>query len=32
MALPGGADAKKIKVSTRDGVVELTVPLPKEAS
>ena len=31
MALPGGVDAKKIKASTRDGVVEVTVPLPKEA-
>jgi len=32
MALPGGVDAKKIKASTRDGVVEVTIPLPKEAS
>ncbi len=31
MALPGGVDAKKITASTRDGVVEVTVPLPKEA-
>jgi HSP20 family protein len=32
MALPGGVDAKKITASTRDGVVEVKVPLPKEAS
>jgi HSP20 family protein len=32
MALPGGVDAKKITASTRDGVVEVTVRLPKEAS
>jgi len=32
MALPGGIDAKKITASTRDGVVEVTVPLPKEAT
>jgi HSP20 family protein len=32
MALPGGVDAKKIKASTRNGVVEVTVPLPEEAS
>jgi HSP20 family protein len=32
MALPVGVDAKKIKASTRDGVVEVTVPLPKDAS
>ena len=31
MALPGGVDAKEITASTRDGVVEVTVPLPKEA-
>jgi HSP20 family protein len=31
MALPAGVDAKKIKARTRDGVVEVTVPLPKEA-
>ena len=31
MALPGGVDAKKVRASTRDGVVEVTVPLPKEA-
>jgi len=31
MALPGGVDAKKIKASTRDGVVEVTIPLPEEA-
>jgi HSP20 family protein len=32
MALPVGIDAKKITASTRDGVVEVTVPLPKEAT
>ena len=32
MALPGGVDAKKIKASTRNGVVEVSIPLPKEAS
>jgi HSP20 family protein len=30
MALPAGVDAKKIKAKTHDGVVEVTVPLPKE--
>ncbi|MGH2911386.1 MAG: Hsp20/alpha crystallin family protein [Solirubrobacteraceae bacterium] len=30
MALPPGVDAKKIKAKTRDGVVEVTIPLPKE--
>jgi HSP20 family molecular chaperone IbpA len=30
MALPAGVDPKKIKATTRDGVVEVTVPLPKE--
>ncbi len=32
MALPAGVDAKKIKAKTHDGVVEVTIPLPKEAS
>jgi len=32
MALPPGVEAKKIKAKTRDGVVEVTVPLPKEAA
>jgi len=32
MALPAGVDAKKIKAETRDGVVEVTIPLPREAS
>jgi len=32
MALPAGVDSKKIKASTRNGVVEVTIPLPKEAS
>jgi HSP20 family protein len=31
MALPAGVDAKKIKAETHDGVVEVTIPLPKEA-
>jgi HSP20 family protein len=30
MALPAGVDAKEIKAKTHDGVVEVTVPLPKE--
>ena len=32
VALPDGVDAKKIKAKTHDGVVEVTIPLPKEAS
>src|SRR6516225_2583323 len=31
MALPDGVEAKKIKAQTHDGVVEVTIPLPKEA-
>jgi HSP20 family protein len=31
MVLPPGVEAKKIKAKTRDGVVEVTIPLPKEA-
>jgi len=31
IALPKGVDAKKIKATTKDGVLELKVPLPKEA-
>src|ERR1035437_778540 len=31
MALPPGVEADKIKANTHDGVVEVTVPLPKEA-
>jgi HSP20 family protein len=30
MALPAGVEAKDIKAKTRDGVVEVTIPLPKE--
>ena len=30
MALPDGVDPKKIKASTHDGVLEVTIPLPKE--
>jgi len=32
MALPPGVDAKKIKAKTHDGIVEVTIPLPKEAA
>jgi HSP20 family protein len=31
MALPPGVDPKQIKARTKDGVVEVTIPLPKEA-
>jgi HSP20 family protein len=31
MVLPAGVEAEKIKAETRDGVVEVTIPLPKEA-
>ena len=31
MALPAGVEAEKIKAATHDGVVEVTIPLPKEA-
>jgi HSP20 family protein len=31
IALPAGADTKTIKAKTHDGVVEVTIPLPKEA-
>lgn len=31
VALPEGVDPKKVKAVTRDGVVEVTVPLPREA-
>jgi len=30
MALPAGVDAGQIKATTHDGVVEVTIPLPKE--
>jgi HSP20 family protein len=30
MTLPDGVDPKKIKASTRDGLLEVTIPLPKE--
>ena len=30
MQLPAGVDASKIKAKTKDGVVEITVPLPSE--
>jgi HSP20 family protein len=31
IALPAGVDPKKIKATTRDGVVEVSIPLPKQA-
>ena len=31
MALPPGVDAEKIEATTRDGVVELRIPLPEAA-
>jgi HSP20 family protein len=31
MTLPQGTDAKKIKARTHDGIVEVTIPLHKEA-
>jgi HSP20 family protein len=31
MALPDGVDPKKIKATTKDGVVEITIPLPAES-
>ena len=30
MALPGGVDPSKIKAKTKDGVVEVTIPLPSQ--
>jgi HSP20 family protein len=32
MALPPGVEAKTIKAKTHDGVVEVTIPLPKETT
>ncbi len=32
MPLPEGVDPKKIKAVTHDGVLEVTIPLPKEAA
>jgi len=32
MALPAGVEAKKIEAKTHDGVLEVTIPLPKEAT
>jgi HSP20 family protein len=32
LPLPDGVDPKKIKATTHDGVLELTIPLPKEAA
>lgn len=32
VSLPPGVDATKIKATTKDGVLEVTVPLPKEAA
>jgi HSP20 family protein len=31
MALPPGVNAKEIKATTHDGVVDVTIPLPEEA-
>lgn len=31
MVLPSGVDAKSIKATTHDGVVKVTIPLPKQA-
>jgi len=31
LALPNGVDVDQIKAKTKDGVVEVTIPLPKEA-
>jgi HSP20 family protein len=31
MTIPAGVEAKKIKAKTHDGVLEVTIPLPKEA-
>jgi HSP20 family protein len=31
IALPAGVDAKKIEAKTHDGVVDVTIPLPKDA-
>jgi HSP20 family protein len=30
LALPAGVEAKEIKATTHDGIVEVTIPLPKE--
>ena len=32
LPVPEGVDPKKIDATTRDGVLEVTIPLPKEAS
>ena len=32
MALPEGVDPKKIKATTHDGLLEVTIPLPKTAA
>jgi HSP20 family protein len=32
MTLPAGIDPKKIKAHTKDGVLEVTIPLPREAA
>jgi HSP20 family protein len=31
MALPAGVDPSRISATTRDGIVEVTIPLPEEA-
>jgi HSP20 family protein len=32
IALPSGVDAEAIKAETRDGVVEVTIPLPRDSA
>jgi HSP20 family protein len=32
VSLPAGVDAKEIKATTKDGVLEVTVPLPTEGA
>src|SRR5581483_435437 len=32
MALPAGVDPNQIKASTKDGVVEVTIPMPADAA
>lgn len=31
MSLPTGVDIKKVDAKTHDGVLDMTIPLPKEA-
>ena len=32
VSLPAGVDAKKVNAKTHDGILEVTIPLPKEAA